>query len=47
VVNKIRVLHTPDGPLAYAIGADVYRFGPPLADLPAPPAPAPAPVAKP
>lgn len=47
VVNKIRVLHTLAGPLAYAIGADVYRFGPPLADLPAPPAPSAAPVGKP
>jgi len=47
VVNKIRVLHTPDGPLAFAVGADVFRFGPPMADLPAPPAEAPAPVSRP
>jgi photosystem II stability/assembly factor-like uncharacterized protein len=28
--NKIRVLPTSEGPLAFAIGADVYRYGPPL-----------------
>lgn len=47
VVNKIRVLQTPKGPLAFAVGADVYRFGPPIPNLPAPPAPAPTPVGKP
>jgi photosystem II stability/assembly factor-like uncharacterized protein len=29
-VNKIRVVSTPFGPLAFAVGADVYRYGPPL-----------------
>lgn len=47
VVNKIRVLQTPDGPLAFAVGADVFRFGPPMANLPATGDAVPAPVEKP